>query len=74
MVKSVHWDSNVKDIIIKRMCLCEGCPHCKYRLNSDNMYCYRFGKYKCEDCNEYRCKGCLYTKIVTMCNYCKRIS
>ncbi len=55
------------------MCLCEGCPQCKHRLNSDNMYCHRFGQYKCEDCNEYRCEGCLYTKIVTMCNYCKRI-
>lgn len=74
MNKRVHWDPLVKDTTIKRCCLCEGCPYCKHRLDKDNMYCYKFGQYRCEDCNDYRCENCLYTKVMTMCNYCMRIA
>jgi hypothetical protein len=73
MKKQVYWDSLVKDTIIKRWCLCEGCSYCKHQLDKKNMYCYKFGQYRCEECNDYRCVNCVYTKIVTMCNYCMRI-
>lgn len=67
----VHWSPDTKDTIIKRNCLCEGCPCCKQRINKDNMYCHIFGEFRCKVCKDYRCKGCMYNNIV--CNYCKRV-
>lgn len=72
-MKKVSFSANTAFPEIKRPCLCQGCPYCKHRLNASNMYCYVFGKYRCEDCNEFRCEGCMYTKVTATCNYCKRI-
>ncbi len=71
--KTVKFHESVVDPDIKRTCMCQGCPFCKDKLNKESMYCFIFGKYRCEECDEYRCSDCLYTHVVTLCNYCKRI-
>ena len=69
--KHIVWSEDVIDPIITRSCSCEGCPHCKHRLSATNMYCSIFGQYRCIECKDYRCLGCLYSNV---CNYCKRIT
>ena len=68
MPKQVQWAFDVEDTVIKRFCLCEGCPHCKHKTD---MYCSVFTQHKCKECKEYRCHNCLYNKDI--CNYCMRI-
>ena len=70
-MKTVSWTVETQDPIVKRNCECEGCPHCKAKINVHNMYCNTFGEHKCTECKCYRCSGCLYSK--THCNYCKRL-
>ena len=69
MIKHVEWEQDVVDPIVKRMCLCEGCPSCR---NRTGMYCEKFGHQKCTECKDYRCDNCLFNNEI--CNYCKRIA
>lgn len=68
MKKHIHWDPSIKDTIITKTCVCEGCPYCK---NKNKQYCDIFTHNRCKECNDYKCINCLYNKEI--CNYCMRI-
>jgi hypothetical protein len=72
-MKSVQWSTETKDTVVKRACVCEGCPHCKHRINVENMYCNTFGEHRCKDCKDYRCTDCMCSTNNKICNYCMRI-
>jgi len=67
-MKSIKWDYNVMDTVIKRPCECQGCRGCK-QIKECNI----FGIHYCQrnECNEWRCDRC-FDKNKNVCNYCLR--
>jgi hypothetical protein len=69
-MKKVHWDNSLVEPIIKRVCDCQGCGKCIDPLINTHIFCKTFGQFKCDTCNEWRCKKCIFNWT---CRYCKRI-
>lgn len=67
MKKRVSWDVNVIETYVKKPCECQCCYICR-----KNTKCGVFGKFKCIECNEWRCGLCIKINIL-MCNNCLKI-
>lgn len=67
--RHVTWAVDVVEPRIKRPCACTGCSVCGPRLRPDKPSCGAWGAQRCEECIEWRCRGCM---TVWVCKYCKR--
>ena len=66
-MKKVSWDTSLVEPKIKRICECQGCGRC---IVDPLIVCKTFGQFKCDTCNEWICKKCIFNWT---CRYCKRI-